>query len=91
MGIALRRCAVRLATGVAASVTEEVQSLQKMIDEYQLAINANTPVLLVVEPARPALWADRPKIVQAILLSFFGAFVFSFLIALFIENRKPIA
>jgi hypothetical protein len=73
------------------TLTEEVQSLQKMIDEYQLAISANTPVLLVVEPARPALWADRPKIVQAILLSFFGAFVFSFLIALFIENRKPIA
>lgn len=74
-----------------STLKELLQSYEKMIDEYQLAISTNTPVLLIVEPARPAVWADRPKIVQTVLLSFFGAFVFSFLLALFVESRKTIS
>jgi len=73
-----------------ATIREQLQSYEKMIDEYQLAINTNAPVLLIVEPARPVLYADRPKIAQTALLSFFGAFVFSFLLALFIESKKTI-
>ena len=71
-----------------STIREQLQSYEKMIDEYQLAISTNTPVLLIVEPARPAVWADRPKIAQTVFLSFFGAFVFSFLLALFVESRK---
>lgn len=74
-----------------STLKELLQSYEKMIDEYQLAISTNTPVLLIVEPARPAVWADRPKIAQTVLLSFFGAFVFSFLLALFVESRKTIS
>lgn len=73
-----------------SSLTEQLQSYEKMIDQYQFAASTNAPVLLVVEPARPALWPDRPKIMQTVLLSFFGAFVFSFLLALFVESRKII-
>lgn len=73
-----------------ATIREQLQSYEKMIDEYQLAIDTNAPVLLIVEPARPVLYADRPKIAQTALLSFFGAFVFSFLLALFIESKKTI-
>ena len=71
-----------------STIREQLQSYEKMIDEYQLTISTNTPVLLIVEPARPAVWADRPKIAQAVFLSFFGSFVFSFLLALFVESRK---
>lgn len=74
-----------------STISEQLQSYEKMIDEYQLAISTNTPVLLIVEPARPALYADRPKIAQNVLLVFFGAFVFSFLLALFVESRKTSA
>ena len=74
-----------------AAYTDQLQAFEKMIDEYQLAINANTPVLLVVENARPALWADRPRILATVLFAFFGSLVFSFLLALFIESRKPLA
>jgi len=73
-----------------ALVTEQLQMYEKMIDEYQLAIATNAPVLLVVENARPALWPDRPRILQIALLSFFGAFIFSFFIAVFIESKKPL-
>jgi len=71
-------------------LTDQLQAYQKMIDEYQLAISSNAPVLLVVEAARPALWADRPKILEAVLFALFGSFIFSFLLALFIESRKPL-
>lgn len=68
-------------------LSDEIVSYGKMIDEYQLAISTNAPVLLIVENARPALWADRPKITETVLFAFFGAFIFSFLLALFIESR----
>lgn len=74
-----------------AALGDQLQGYEKMIDEYQLAINTNAPVLLIVENARPALWADRPKIIETVLFSFFGAFIFSFLLALFAESRKPLA
>lgn len=74
-----------------STLREQLQSYEKMIDEYQLVIGTNAPVLLVVEPARPAIYADRPKIAQTVLLGFFGAFIFSFLLVLFLESRKAIA
>ncbi|HTM91651.1 MAG TPA: Wzz/FepE/Etk N-terminal domain-containing protein [Flavisolibacter sp.] len=73
-----------------STLREQLQSYEKMMDEYQLVTGTNTPVLLVVEPARPAIYADQPKIAQNVLLGFFGAFVFSFLLALFLESRKAI-
>lgn len=70
------------------SMTEELQQYEKLIGEYQLAISANSPVLLIVENARPPLWPDKPKILATVLFSFFGAFLFSYLMALFIDSRK---
>lgn len=70
------------------SLSEQLQEEEKMINQYQLAINTNSPVLLVVENARPSFWPDRPKILATVLFAFFGALVFSFLLAVFIESRK---
>jgi capsular polysaccharide biosynthesis protein len=72
-------------------ITEQMQEYGKMIDQYQLAINANAPVLLIVENARPPLWPDKPKVMATVLFTLFSALVFSFLIALFIESRKTSA
>jgi hypothetical protein len=74
-----------------ATLADQLQTYQKMIDEYQLAIDANAPVLLVVENARVPLRADRPRVMETILFVFFGSFFFSFLLALFIESRKTLA
>jgi hypothetical protein len=73
------------------ALTDQLGAYEKMIGEYQLAINANARVLLIVENARPALYADRPRIIETVSFAFFGSFVFSFLLALFIESRKPLA
>lgn len=70
------------------AVSEQILQYEKLIDQYQLSIKTNAPVLLIVENARPALWPDKPKIVQTIAFVFFGAILFSFLIALFLERRN---
>lgn len=74
-----------------AALTEQMQEYEKNIDEYELAINTKTPVLLIVENARPPLKADKPDVLSITLLSFFAALVFSFLLALLLESRKRIA
>jgi uncharacterized protein involved in exopolysaccharide biosynthesis len=71
-------------------LAEQVQQYEKMIGEYQLTANANLPVLLVVENARPSLLPDKPKILSTVLFTFFGALLFSWLLALFIENGKSL-
>jgi len=67
---------------------EELQRDEKMIDEYQLAIDTNPPVLLTVEKARASLWPDKPKVLATVLISFFAALVFSFLMVVFMDSRK---
>ncbi len=66
----------------------QLQETEKMIDQYQLAVNTNPQVLLTVEAARPPLWHDKPKVLLTVLLSAFAAFALSFLMALFVESRK---
>lgn len=70
------------------NLSEQLQRYLKLIDEYQLAVNTNTPVLLIVENARPPLWPDKPKTTSTVLFSFFTAFLFAFLLAVFIESKK---
>jgi uncharacterized protein involved in exopolysaccharide biosynthesis len=70
------------------ALAEQLQQYEKIVGEYQLINSSNSPVLLVVENARPPLWPDKPKILVTVLFTFFSAFVFSYLLALFIESRK---
>ena len=70
------------------AVTDQLQQFEKMISQYQLAITSNSPVLLIVENARPQLWPDKPKVLTTVAVTFFAALLFSYLIALFIENRN---
>lgn len=70
------------------AVAGQLTDYENRIDQYQLAIKTNAPVLLVVENARAPLSADKPRIGQTTGFVFFGALVFSFLLALFIEGRK---
>lgn len=70
---------------------EQLVQYEKLINQYELALNTQMPVLLVVEKARPALWPDKPKMIQTVLLAFFAGLVFSFLLAIFLESRKSAA
>lgn len=60
----------------------------QLINEYELALKTNPNVLLVVEPARPSPWADKPATGQIVLFTFLSSLLFSFLLALFLQSRN---
>ena len=73
------------------ALLDQISGYEKMMDQYQIAINTNSPVLFLVEPARASLWPDKPKKLQTILFALGAAFVFSFLISIFVDSRKTTA
>lgn len=72
-----------------AALEDQLKQFEKIIGEYQLAVNSDSPVLLIVENARPALTADKPDVLSTLLFTLFGALLFSYLLALFVESKKP--
>ena len=72
------------------SILEQMQQDQKLIAQYQLAINTNPEVLLTVEKARPALWPDKPKVMQTTGLAFIISLLFSILLAIYLNSRKAV-
>jgi capsular polysaccharide biosynthesis protein len=67
---------------------EQLQQYERMIAQYQLAVNSNPQVLLPVENARPPLWPDKPKTLLTVLLAAFAAFAIAYLMALLVESRR---
>jgi len=74
-----------------SAVKEQLQRYAQLINEYKLMVNTNPPVLLVVEPARPALYPDRPDVVMNVAIAFFVSAVFSFLLVVAMEGRSRTA
>ena len=71
-----------------AVLLEQVKEYEKIMDQYDLYLKTNPPVLLTVEAARPALWADQPKTWQIIFLSLVAALACTVLMAVFLDSRK---
>jgi hypothetical protein len=71
-----------------AALFDQLQQYEKLVDQYQLALNSSPEVLLIIENARPAIKADRPRIMLTVLVVLFGSFLFAFLLALFLESRN---
>lgn len=72
----------------AAVQQTQAAEYERLIAQYNLMVNTNPPVLLVVERARPALTADKPYLWPTLLLTLFAALLFSLLAALFLESSK---
>ncbi len=64
------------------------QGYEQLLSEYNLMVAANPPVLLVVESARPSLYADNSEKWASVILTFFAALLFSALLALYTEGKK---
>jgi len=73
-----------------AALLQQVQQYENLVDQYSITVNSNPQVLLTVETAKPSPWADRSKQIPAILIVTFAAFVFSFLLSLYLESRKKL-
>ena len=75
-------------TAKKAALLAQIVDYEKMINEYQLAINTNPPVLLIVEYARASIWADKPRTLQNMAFTIVVAVGLTFLVALYMESRK---
>ncbi len=71
----------------AASINQ-LEQYARLINEYELALKTTPKILLAVENARPLPYADKPKTIQTVMLSFLAALLFSLLLALFAESRN---
>ncbi|MBE2230344.1 MAG: hypothetical protein IAE96_06870 [Chitinophagaceae bacterium] len=71
-----------------ALIAHSLASCNQLISQYKLQAESNPPALLVVEKARPALWPDRPKRMLWIGGLTVLAFLFSLLLAIFLERKK---
>lgn len=61
---------------------------EELIGEYQLTLDTNPSVLVVVEKARASQTPDKPQRLKLILATAVISFLFSFLLALYLERRK---
>lgn len=86
---------VRLGGGAAGitaikqkNLQEQIARYEKLISEYSLTVQTSPQALLVVERARPALKADRPRIPQVLALTAFASMLFGLLLAAGLQSRK---
>jgi uncharacterized protein involved in exopolysaccharide biosynthesis len=63
-------------------------SYAKLIGEYQLLVDSNPRVLIVVEKAKPSGWPDRPRRIQIMMATAVLSFLFALLAALVMERKK---
>ena len=66
----------------------QLLSYEKLIGEYQLLVDSNPRVLIVVESAKPSAWPDRPRRIQILIATAVLGFLFAFLAAIILERRK---
>jgi len=81
---------VNLPTWKQAALNKQLEQYEELIGEYRL-IQATRPLaLLVVENARPATRADKPRIVAVMIATLLLSLVFALLTVLYLEKtRKP--
>jgi len=67
---------------------KQLDKYEELIGEYQLTLDTKPAVLVVVEKARAAERPDKPQRLKLLIATAVIAFLFSFLLALFLERRK---
>jgi len=66
----------------------QLSKYEELIGEYQLTIDTKPSVLVVVEEARASEKPDKPQRLKLLIATVVISFLFSFLLALFLERRK---
>ena len=70
------------------SLLQQIQEYEKLINQYELMVNAKPQALVVVERANPPLWPDKPKPRQTLLAAGILSFFFGLLASLILERRR---
>jgi len=71
-----------------SSLLQQVQEDEKLLNQYNLMVNARPQALIIIEKATPALAPDRPKPLEAIIAATILSFFFGLLTALILSKRK---
>jgi uncharacterized protein involved in exopolysaccharide biosynthesis len=77
-----------LMTAQRSSLLQQVQEDEKLLNQYNLMVNARPQALIIIEKATPALAPDRPKPLEAIIAATILSFFFGLLTALILNKRK---
>jgi uncharacterized protein involved in exopolysaccharide biosynthesis len=77
-----------VATEKIETYRNQIAEYDKMIGQYQLLVDNKPGALLVVEKAKPAVSADKPRILQLLFAAAVLSFLFAFLMALVLERKK---
>jgi len=77
-----------LMTAQRSSLLQQVQEDEKLLNQYNLMVNARPQALIIIEKATPALAPDRPKPLEAIIAATILSFFFGLLTALILSKRK---
>jgi uncharacterized protein involved in exopolysaccharide biosynthesis len=79
---------VELATAQKSSLLQQVQEYEKLLNQYNLMVDAKPQALIIIERATPAVAPDRPKPLEAIIAATILSFFFGLLTALILNKRK---
>ena len=71
-----------------STLPEQIMQLEQLIDQYKLAIEAAPQPLIVVEQARATKSVVKPDLLQITLFAFAASFLFSILLAFFLQTRN---
>lgn len=66
----------------------QLDEYQKLIGEYQVTIDTNPDVLMIVEKARPSVNPDKPRRLMILVATTFLSFCFALATILVAERRK---
>jgi capsular polysaccharide biosynthesis protein len=80
--------AENLSSSTTDNNTSQAALYTRLINEYELALQTNPNALLIVEPARPSPWHDRPQTVLVVVFTFLASLLFSIFLLLLTESRR---
>ncbi len=72
------------------STTEEINDLQKLYDQYKISADEGFASIYIIETAQPALTKSKPVRWMICAFAAIGSFVFSVLLAIFLEKFKEV-
>lgn len=70
------------------ALLEQLHQYEKLESQYELMVNAKPKSLVVVEKASPAIWPDRPRPKETLIVAAILSLIFGIIAALILERRR---
>jgi uncharacterized protein involved in exopolysaccharide biosynthesis len=71
-----------------SSLLQQIQEYEKLLNQYNLMVDAKPQALIIIEKATPAVAPDQPKPLETIIAATVLSFFFGLLTALILNKRK---